>query len=129
MTVVTLEEFEAATLAALAERIGEEEARSLARKAMNYFGFDDTVVDNTIPPKDRDIFYLLEEVGLVTTLEDETYVEKGKKWRIHYWVLNKEKIRRLACEEDDACGNGEKPESVYKDWDEDWTQEHQGKDI
>ncbi|MCK4718143.1 MAG: hypothetical protein KAT70_05695 [Thermoplasmata archaeon] len=126
MTVITLEEMQAAAVVALGERLGEEKARALARKAMSFFGFDDSVVDNSLSPKDRDVFYILEEVGLVTTLEDETYIERGKRWRIHYWVLDKEKIKRLATggpkEEEDAP-------SVYEDWGEDWMSKHEGKDI
>ena len=117
-SVVTIEEFEAAVIALLGERLGEKEAKEIARRAMNYFGFDDSVVDNTISPKDRDMFYILEEVGLITTFEDETFVEKGKRWRIHYWVLNKDKISKAPAE-DNSGENGSN--SVYNNWNEDWT--------
>ena len=63
---------------------------------MDLFGFEDQVVDNRLTPEDRDIFYMLEENGLVTTIEDDVQVQKGKTWRIYYWVLKKDQILRLA---------------------------------
>ena len=124
--VVTLEELHAAVASLLGERLGKDEIEDLVRRTMNYFGFDDSVVDNTISSKDRDIFYLLEEVGLVSTLEDESFVGRGKRWRIHYWVLSKEKIKSLAYENE---VEKEEAKSIYEDWDESWTRKGGGKNI
>jgi hypothetical protein len=44
------------------------------------------------------MFYMLEEAGLVTTIEDDVQVQKGKTWRIYYWVLKEDQIHRLAHE-------------------------------
>ncbi|MCK5560501.1 MAG: hypothetical protein KAJ51_07910, partial [Thermoplasmata archaeon] len=39
---------------------------------------------------------MLEEEGLLKTLRDEVTIQKGKVWRIHYWVLRKNEIMKLA---------------------------------
>jgi len=49
-----------------------------------------------ITTEDRDVFYMLEEEGLLSTTRDEITIQKGKIWRIHYWVLKKDKILKLA---------------------------------
>ena len=52
--------------------------------------------DNMLKAKDRDVFYTLEEVGILTTTQDQIIIKKGKTWRIHYWELRKDEIFRLA---------------------------------
>ncbi len=99
LTTVSVEDLERAAVRLLGERLGAERAREVARKAMEFFGYDDSIPDNKLSSKERDVFYLLEEVGLVSTFEDEVYVAHGKKWRLHYWVLNKDKIKEAAEEE------------------------------
>ncbi|MCD6461413.1 MAG: hypothetical protein J7L61_01565 [Thermoplasmata archaeon] len=117
--MVTLEDLEKAAVACLGDRVGEERAREMARRIMEYFGFDDMVVDNRIPTRDRDVFYMFEEVGLVSTFEDEAYVVRGKRWRIHYWALNKDKIREKA--EAEKEGGEDDASRIYEEWDR-WTE-------
>ena len=97
MVVVNINEAKIALEKALAPKnLSPEEINRLAEKIMDLFGFEDQVVDNRLTPEDRDIFYMLEENGLVTTIEDDVQVQKGKTWRIYYWVLKKDQILRLA---------------------------------
>jgi DNA-binding transcriptional ArsR family regulator len=97
MVVVNINEAKIALEKALAPKnLSPEEINSLAEKIMDLFGFEDQVVDNRLTPEDRDLFYMLEEAGLVTTIEDDVQVQKGKTWRIYYWVLKKDQILRLA---------------------------------
>jgi DNA-binding transcriptional ArsR family regulator len=97
MVVVNINEAKIALEKALAPKnLSSEEINRLAEKIMDLFGFEDQVVDNRLTPEDRDIFYMLEENGLVTTIEDDVQVQKGKTWRIYYWVLKKDQILRLA---------------------------------
>jgi len=99
MVVVNINEAKIALEKALAPKnLSSEEINRLAEKIMDLFGFEDQVVDNRLTPEDRDIFYMLEENGLVTTIEDDVQVQKGKTWRIYYWVLKKDQILRLAHE-------------------------------
>ena len=39
---------------------------------------------------------MLEEEGLLTTMEEEVHLKKGKMWRIHYWMLKTDQVSRLA---------------------------------
>ena len=97
MVVVNINESKIALEKALASKnLSPEEINRLAEKIMDLFGFEDQVVDNRLTPEDRDLFYMLEEAGLVTTIEDDVQVQKGKTWRIYYWVLKKDQILRLA---------------------------------
>jgi len=97
MVVVNINEAKIALEKALAPKnLSPEEINRLAEKIMDLFGFEDQVVDNRLTPEDRDLFYMLEEAGLVTTIEDDVQVQKGKTWRIYYWVLKKDQILRLA---------------------------------
>lgn len=127
MSVVSIEEVRTALQKALAPRgMTAEEISRLSERLMDLFGFEDQVVDNRLSPHDRDMFYMLEEAGLVTTIHDEVQVEKGKTWRIYYWILKKDQILRIV-EELRAKVDKQLPESdVYESIsDEVWKQHHQ----
>jgi hypothetical protein len=94
--------------------MSRENISKLAEYLLNFFGYDDYVSDNKLNPKDRDVFYMLEEEGLLRTLRDEVTIQKGKVWRIHYWVLMKKEILRLAKMKPPK----EEEEDEYKIYDE-----------
>jgi len=126
MAVVSIKEITVALEKALsAKQLSHQEINTLAERIMDLFGFSDQVVDNRLSPEDRDIFYMLEEAGLVTTIEDDVQVQKGKTWRIYYWVLKKDQILRLYNEsakivekEPEADIYGTISEDVWKHHDE-----------
>ncbi len=72
-----------------------DEARHMARHVLNFFGYSDRIIDNVLEPEDRDAFYMLEDSGLLTTEREETTLYDGREWRIHYWLLRKNKINEL----------------------------------
>lgn len=74
-------------------KVAPEQARPIARVVLNYFGLEDSVLDNKLSSEDRDRFYQLEEEGLLTSEEEDATVSRGKTWRIHYWLLKKDRIR------------------------------------
>ena len=74
-------------------KLAPDQARPTARAVLNYFGLDDTVLDNKLTSEDRDRFYQLEEEGLLTSEEEDATVSRGKTWRIHYWLMKKARIR------------------------------------
>jgi hypothetical protein len=76
-------------------RIPPEEARPTARMILSYFGPDESVLDNALASEDRDRFYWLEDEGLITSQEEDATVAQGRSWRIHYWILQKARIREL----------------------------------
>ncbi len=45
---------------------------------------------------------MLEEVGFLTSNSEEILIQKGKLWRIHYWVLKTDQIQRAASLEFDS---------------------------
>ena len=96
MSVVTIDEVRFALEKTLSPKgLSHDMIVGLADRLMDLFGFEDQVVDNRLAPSDRDMFYMLEEAGLVTTIHDEVQVQKGKTWRIYYWILKKDQIRRI----------------------------------
>ena len=104
MTVVTMRQVELAIEKTLGKKKGmsEDEVKKLAEYLMSFFGYTDEVIDNRLTPSDRDVFYTLEEEGLLTTTHEEVLLKKGKMWRIHYWILKKDQILRLASMDEKA---------------------------
>jgi hypothetical protein len=76
----------------------ENAAREMAQHVLNFFGFNDRIIDNVLEPEDRDAFYMLEDSGLLTTEREETTLYDGREWRIHYWLFKKDKIMELVKE-------------------------------
>ena len=76
--------------------IGLEEARRDAGFIMDIFGFQDRVIDNVLDPEDRQLFYILEEEGMLTTEREETTLYDGREWRTHYWVIRKDIILKYS---------------------------------
>jgi hypothetical protein len=95
----------------------EDWIKQMSEFIMDFFGFEDMVLDNTLTPRDRDIFYILETAGLLKTEMEETTIQKGKSWRIHYWVLNRERIMDLTSKKGNEEGS-KVPEgdgTIYED--------------
>jgi len=97
MNIITLGDLSKA----IANRVGIdiEEARRDAGFVMDIFGYDDRVIDNVLDPEDRQLFYILEEEGMLTTEREETTLYDGREWRTHYWVLKKNTILKYARDE------------------------------
>ena len=94
MNIITLDDLSKA----IANRVGIDidEARRDAGFVMDIFGYDDRVIDNVLDPEDRQLFYILEEEGMLTTEREETTLYDGREWRTHYWVLKKKTILKYA---------------------------------
>lgn len=71
-------------------------ASRLALYVLNFFGYDDAIIDNVLTSEDRDVFYMLEEEGFLKTSQEEVSLMNGNSWRIHYWILQKAEILRRA---------------------------------
>ncbi len=79
--------------------IDMESAMKDANFVLDLFGFEDRIIDNILEPEDRQLFYILEEEGMLLTEREETTIYDGRSWRTHYWVLNKETILKYKEEE------------------------------
>lgn len=102
MNIITLDDLSKA----IANRVGIdlEEARRDAGFVMDIFGFQDRVIDNVLDPEDRQLFYILEEEGMLTTEREETTLYDGREWRTHYWVIRKDIILKYAKNENKRIG-------------------------
>lgn len=77
------------------KKMGYDEAFRMALHVMNFFGYDDRIIDNVLEAEDRDVFYMLEDSGLLKTEREETTLYDGREWRINYWVFRRDKIIEL----------------------------------
>jgi hypothetical protein len=93
-------------------------AEEYSELLLNHFGFDDRIIDKPLDEETRDVFYMLEDEGILSTLRETDSalmsVDKDGKsifkvdWRTHYWVLKKNVIWQII--EEDA-----KTKSATKD--------------
>ncbi len=121
MAVITKEDLETAFRKTLSGKgYSEEQILKMADDIITLFGFDNAVMDNRLRPEDRDLFYKLEEAGLMHTQQEEVTITKGKVWRLHYWFLNQNVILKLSRGVDEVQKTDEF--AVYSEMDEDvWT--------
>ena len=115
------------TLARLADaiehRLGydSKRARRVAEFLLDLFGYDDRIIDNILLPEERQLFYILQSVGIVSNGREETILYDGREWRTHYWRVNRERIVEFSkqCEIvdhaviDDKADEPDFEESVY----------------
>ncbi|HEX7391804.1 MAG TPA: DUF6015 family protein [Thermoplasmata archaeon] len=102
--------------------MSDDEIKNLAEYLMSFFGYTDEVIDNRLTSEDRDVFYMLEEEGLLTTTQEEVLLKKGKLWRIHYWILKKDQIIRLAKMDEVGATLKDEAAGVYDQVsDEEWS--------
>lgn len=122
MTVVTMQQVEAALKKTVGKKgMADHELKNLAEYLMSFFGYTDEVIDNRLTSEDRDVFYMLEEEGLLTSTQEEVLLKKGKLWRIHYWILKKDQIIRLAQQEEPGTQQKDSEADVYDQLsDEEW---------
>jgi len=83
---------------AIANRMGinGDKARGIAGFVMDLFGYNDRIIDNILNTEDRQLFYILEAEGMLTTGREETTLYDGRAWLTHYWQLRKNTILRYA---------------------------------
>ncbi|MCK4757165.1 MAG: hypothetical protein KAS67_01795 [Thermoplasmata archaeon] len=93
---MTIEDMKVAISKTLGTEMTEDEVDLMANHIMSFFGFREVIIDNKLTARDRDIFYQLENEGLLKTDNEEATLKKGKRWRIHYWVLNRDYIIKLS---------------------------------
>jgi len=103
------------------KKMSMDEALQIAQHVLNFFGFEERIIDNYLEPDDRGLFYMLEEIGILLPEREETTLYDGREWRIHYWVVNYRRIQSLQSSEIVEEKN-ENIEDIYKDLpDEYWS--------
>jgi hypothetical protein len=110
VTVVSMDDVVLALQNTLGKKgMADDDIKKLAEYLLSFFGYTDEVIDNRLTSEDRDVFYMLEEEGFLTTTQEEVHLKKGKLWRIHYWILKRDQILRMSRIE-------EKPEEEKDDF-------------
>jgi len=106
-------------------QIEKDEARRMAEHMMNFFGYNDRIIDNVLEPEDRDVFYMMEDSGLLMTEREETTLYDGREWRINYWLFRKDRINELIGDKKAKRGpTKRKDDNVYTELPEDaWLRE------
>jgi hypothetical protein len=95
-------------------------ALEMADHVLNFFGFGERIIDNMLRTDDRDIFYMLEDLGILKTEREETTLYDGREWRINYWTMKKNYIESLVNRSGKYDIEADIPESdPYKDLPED----------
>lgn len=100
-------------------------ALEMADHVLNFFGFGERIIDNMLRTDDRDIFYMLEDLGILKTEREETTLYDGREWRINYWTMKKNYIESLVLKRNDDVQSAEVlSDDPYKDLPEDnWKRE------
>ena len=111
--IITVEELSSA----IEEKTGltAEDAERDAEFVMDIFGFNDRIIDNVLEPEDRQLFYMLEEWGLLTTEREETTLYDGREWRTHYWLFRKDRILGYAEQFRERLARKGEPETIYEE--------------
>ena len=83
---------------AISNRIGikKEKSRRIAEYILDLFGYDNRIIDNILQPEDRQLLYMLEAEGLLSTGREEVKLYDGREWLTHYWQLNINSILKYA---------------------------------
>ncbi|MCD6370504.1 MAG: hypothetical protein J7L63_03300 [Thermoplasmata archaeon] len=114
MDVVTYDVLYTVLKKLLGRKLAEEDIKKLTDYVINFFGYNDRIIDNILTPADRDVFYTLEELEVVKPMEEEITISKGKLWRIHYWVYRKDKIEEILQRKEKEEEEEESPEEFYR---------------
>ncbi len=94
VNVITLNDLSKAILHRLG--VSKQEARRIAGFILDIFGYEDRVIDNVLDLEDRQLFYILEEEGMMTSGREETILYNGREWLTHYWQLKRNMIIKFA---------------------------------
>ena len=97
------------------KKMDYDDAKEAAAHVLNFFGFNVRIIDNVLEPEDRDLFYMLEDAKLLATENAEVTLYDGREWRIHYWVLDADKIVEAAAEQRTEETKVKDDDEVYKE--------------
>ena len=94
--------------------MSKKDSEDLCDFILSFFGYEDYIIDNVLSAAERDVFYNLEEYGIVTTHREEINIVHGIAWRINQWYLDKAKINKLAKEEKEEDSEKNIYDSIFK---------------
>lgn len=95
--LITIDEFAKAIQNSI--DIDYNDAFGIAEHLLNFFGFEEEIIENYFDNDERQVLYQLEEYGLVKFEAHEYYVlgnDNSKPWTTHKIVLDYRKIHEMA---------------------------------
>ncbi|MCL5680236.1 MAG: hypothetical protein M1465_02765 [Candidatus Marsarchaeota archaeon] len=95
--------------------IERKDARDISEYLLSFFGYNDEVIDNTLFRYDRDVFYSMEEIGIVDTRNYIERLENGKEWRLNTWILRRDNIEKLVAAHEEHKRQQKDPEDFYNE--------------
>ena len=93
-----------------------QSAFHMADHLLGFFGYQDRIIDNMLQPQDRNVFYQLQDLNILTTESEESTLYDGREWRIHYWRYNETGIEKILSKQFENKSTNEFNElEVYSD--------------
>ena len=89
------------------------DAVDIAEYLLGFFGYGTEIIDNMLENYDRDIFYSMEEIGIVDTVKTVETLYNGKTWRLNKWRLRNDNIERLITQDKKPIREDENIEDFY----------------
>ena len=77
-------------------KINDQKAKKIAIFVMDTFGYETRIIDNILKPSGRQLFYMLEAEGFLTTGRERSRLHDGREWMTHYWTLRQIEIHRFS---------------------------------
>ena len=83
---------------AIENKIGmeTEEAKKIALLILDTFGYESRIIDNMLTSEERQIFYMLQSEGFLSTSRERSRLHDGREWMTHYWKLQRKTIYTFA---------------------------------
>jgi hypothetical protein len=99
--------------------IDPKDALDLADYLLAFFGYDNEIIDNMLMKYDRDVFYQMEDLGLLKTSQTTEKIKEGnyagKEWTTNKWILSRDNVHRIIDLAYEKTRNMQTPEAVYKE--------------
>ena len=77
-------------------KLKDQKAKKIAIFVMDTFGYETRIIDNILKPSERQLFYMLEAEGFLTTGRERSRLHDGREWMTHYWTLRQIEIHGFA---------------------------------
>ncbi|MCL4332339.1 MAG: hypothetical protein M1162_02320 [Candidatus Thermoplasmatota archaeon] len=95
--------------------MGIKDIKDLSDFLLSFFGYEDYVLDNVLSASERDVFYNLEEFGLLEAHREEVSIIKGKSWRVNQWTYKKDNIFKAASYSEETSGEENPYEEIFRE--------------
>ncbi len=93
--------------------MAKDDAVDIAEYLLGFFGYGTEIIDNMLENYDRDIFYSMEEIGIVDTVKTVETLYNGKTWRLNKWRIRNDNIERLIAQDKKPIREDENIEDFY----------------